>query len=126
MLILSLIILVIIFILNITVGMYYRFGIRHYWFFETLHFLGGFFVVMFLSNFFQSTTLILTGLGTVIFLWESAEILIAKIPSFAEYVKKILKLKDITPSWRDTILDVVLDFAGALTFIYFFKEFAIK
>ena len=120
MLIASIIILVSIFVLNIVVGMYYGFGARHYWFFETLHFLGGFFVAMFFSNFFQPTALILMNLGIVIFLWESAEIFIAKIPLFTKWVKKTFRQKDITPRWRDTILDIVLDFAGALTFIYYF------
>lgn len=122
MLITSIIILAGILVLNVVVGIYYRFGVKHYWFFETLHFLGGFFVAMFLSNFFQSEILILINLGAVVFLWELAEIFIAKIPLFANYFKMILKQKNITPRWRDTTLDVVLDFIGAITFIYFLKN----
>jgi len=120
MLVASVIILSSIFVLNLVVGMYYKFGVRHYWFFEALHFLGGLFTAMFFSNFFHSTTLILMGLGIVVFLWESSEIFISKIPLSAKYVKKTFKLRDITPGWRDTILDIVLDFAGALVFIYLF------
>lgn len=120
MLIISSIALVVIFILNIVLGMYFKFGFRHYWFFEALHFLGGFFVAMFFSNFFQSPAAILTGLGVIIFLWELTEYLIAKISRSAKYLKKTFKQKNITPGWKDTILDVFLDFAGALVFIYFF------
>src|SRR3990167_1862362 len=49
MLIFSLFGLTGLFIINILFGMYYGFGTRHYWFFELEHFLGGFFVAMFLS-----------------------------------------------------------------------------
>ena len=100
--------------------MYYRFGYRHYWFFESLHFLGGFFVASFFSNFFNSSVWILIGLSIVVFLWESAEVLVAKIPVSARYLRKTFKQKDAMPKLWDTVLDITLDFIGALIFIYFF------
>ena len=120
----SIIILAGIFILSLVVGSYYKFGVRHSWFFETMHFLGGFFVAMFFSNFTSSTYLILAYLCIVIFLWELMEILNARIPLLTKFIKKTIKLKleDITPKWRDTVLDIILDFAGALLFIYFFHQ----
>lgn len=110
-----------IFILNMTVGMYYGFGVRHYWFFQTLHFLGGFFVAMFLSGFFQSAGLILAGLGIVTILWESTELLIPKIPAMSRYMKSKFQLKNVNPEWKDTVFDVILNFSGAILFIYVFK-----
>lgn len=109
-----------IFILNLTVGMYYGFGFRRYWFFQTLHFLGGFFVAMFLSSFFQSAGLILAGLGIVTVLWESMELLIAKIPAISGYTKRKFRLKSVTPELKDTVFDIILNFSGAILFLYFF------
>ena len=120
MLVISLITLVAIFVLDVVFGMYYKFGYRHYWFFEMLHFVAGLFMAMFLSNFFRSNATVLIGVGVVVFLWELAEYLIAKTPRTAKYIKKEFKRKNITPEWKDTVLDIVLDFAGALVFIYLF------
>ena len=122
MLTISLFVLAVIFILNVVLGMYFKFGYRHYWFFEILHFLGGFFVVMFFSSFFQSTALILVCLGFVVFLWELVEYLVVKIPRFAMFFKKTFKQKNVTyGGWKDTALDIVLDFAGAGLFLYLIK-----
>lgn len=110
-----------IFILNLTVGMYYGFGVRHYWFFQTLHFLGGFFVAMFFSGFFRSAGLILAGLGIVTVLWEFIELLIADVPAMSRYTKKKFRLKNVTPEWKDTVFDIILNFSGAILFIYVFK-----
>ena len=79
----SLLILIFIFVLNIAVGIYYGFGERHYWFYETLHFLGGFFVAMFFSNFTHSWQMIFLGLAGVSFLWELMEYLLVKIEPLA-------------------------------------------
>lgn len=75
---------------------------------------------MFFSNFFQSPVMILAGVGSVIFLWEAAERLVAKIPRLAKYIKKVSGQKNIMPGRGDTVLDVFLGLAGALVFIYLF------
>lgn len=100
--------------------MYYGFGIRHYWFFESLHFLGGFFIAMFLSHFTHSAVLILVGLAIITFLWELAEDLIARFRKSADYIKRIFNIKDINPVWQDTVLDIFLNFLGAAIFIILF------
>ena len=110
-----------IFVINLTVGMYYGFGVRHYWFFQTLHFLGGFFVAMLLSSFFQSAGLILIGLGIVTVLWELAEVLLASIPTLSRYMKKQFRLKNVDYKWADGLFDIALNFTGALVFLYFFR-----
>ena len=96
------------------------FGYRHYWVDETMHFLGGFFMAMFLANFFQSTNLILIGLALVTFLWELAEVLLPKASKLVKYLKKNFKQKVEKPRIGDTIFDIVLNFSGALLFIYLF------
>src|SRR3989344_2032039 len=105
------------FIINIFFGMYYGFGPRHYWFFEAEHFLGGFFVAMFLSNFTDSVVSIFLGLVIVTFLWELSEYLISQFQKSANYMKKTFHLKSVATSWKDTILDIILNFFGAAVFI---------
>lgn len=117
----SAVVLLGIFILNLTVGMYYGFGVRHYWFFQTLHFLGGFFVAMFFSSFFQSAGLVLASLGIVTVLWELVEFILASVPMLSRYVKKRFRLKSVDYEWADALFDIVLNFSGALVFLYFFR-----
>ena len=111
--------LIYIFIINILFGMYYGFGTRHYWFLETEHFLGGFFVAMFLYNFTGSIVLILIGLAIITFLWELSEYLIARFRKSANYIKREFHIKNVNPRWKDTVLDIVLNFLGAAIFIVF-------
>ncbi|MBI2062865.1 MAG: hypothetical protein HYT61_01330 [Candidatus Yanofskybacteria bacterium] len=109
-----------IFVLNLVVGMYYGFGVRHYWFFQTLHFLGGFFVAMFFSSFFSSVSLILISLGIISILWESAEFLIASAPTLSRYIKSKFRLKSVNYEWKDGLFDLALNFTGAILFLYLF------
>jgi len=113
-----------VFILNLMLGIKYGFGFRHYWFFESLHFLSGFFLAMFLSNFTDSKIFIFLGIATVSFLWEIAEYLIGKVPELSINFKKAFSLKknmNLQPKLQDTILDIILNFAGAVVFIYFIE-----
>ena len=118
--IISVIALSSLFILNITVGLYYSFGIRHYWFFELEHVLGGFFVAMFLKSFTDSNKLILIGLMAITLIWELAEIIIPKAPALAAHMKNKLRLtqKEIAYSWADGAFDLVCNYIGAIIFIY--------
>lgn len=122
MLVGSVIALASLFVINIIFGVYYGFGFRYYWFFEILHFLGGFFIAMFLANFIDSKILIFVGIAIVGFLWEIAEYLIGKIPKLSASFKETFDLKkniNVKPKWQDTVLDVILNFAGAAIFVYF-------
>lgn len=110
------------FILNLAFGIKYDFGFRHYWFFEALHFLGGFFLVMLSANFTDSKILIFIVIAIVSFLWEASEYLLGKIPKLSASFKKTFSLKknmNIQPKWQDTILDIILNFTGAAVFVYF-------
>ena len=107
------------FVINILFGMYYGFGARHYCFFEAEHFLGGFFVAMFLSNFTSSVVFIFSGLAVITFLWEFLEYLIARFRKSANYFKRSFHIKKVNPIWQDTTLDIFLNFLGAAIFIVF-------
>lgn len=117
MFIFSIIALAGLFFINIIFGMHYGFGTRHYWFFETEHFLGGFFVAMFLSNFTSSVVFVFVSLAVITFLWELLEYLISQFQKSVNYMKKTFHLKSVATSWKDTILDIILDFSGAAVFI---------
>lgn len=122
MLIISIIGLSSFFILNLMFGIKYGFGFKHYWFFETLHFLSGFFLAMFLANFTDSKILIFIGIVVVSFFWEMSEYLIGKIPNLSDGFKKTFDLKksiNLKPKWQDTVFDIILNFSGAAIFVYF-------
>ncbi|GEM_PF-2834964 len=122
MLLISTIGLLGLFVLNLMLGIKYGFGFRHYWFFEALHFLGGFFLAMFLANFTSLKILIFIGIAVTSFFWEVAEYLIWKNQKLSSSFKKTFDLKksiSLKPKWQDTVLDVVLNFAGAAVFVYF-------
>lgn len=116
--------LIIIFFLNIVIGLFLGFGIRHYWFFEFLHFLSGFFVTMFLASFFGSRLLILSGLAVVTFIWELAEYMLDKIPAASQYFKKTFRTDSTRYDLKDTILDIILNFAGAFIFFLILSNFS--
>ncbi len=117
MLIISLIALPSLFILNILFGMRHKFGYRHYWFFESLHFLGGFFVAMFFASFTHSFTIILYGLLAVTLIWELLEYLLTKIPKLFWFITRTFHKKP-TYELKDTILDIALNLIGGLVFYF--------
>ena len=117
MFVISTIALIGIFIINVLFGMKFGFGFRHYWFFEVEHFLGGFFITMFLANFTDSLILIFVGLGVASFLWELFEYLMARFKKSKSYMKKTFHIKNVNPGWKDTTLDIILNFSGAIVFI---------
>ncbi len=115
---LSILFLAAIFILNLIFGMRCGFGYRHYWFFELMHFLGGFFVAMLFASFFDSTPFILFGLAIISAIWESAELAVAKIPRISGYLKRISHQKSIMPEWKDTVFDIILNLGGGVLFLF--------
>lgn len=122
MIILSIVVIAGLFILNLIFGMYFGFGIRHYWFFEALHFLAGFFIAMFLLEFTKSYQTIFLILVIVSFIWELSEYLLFKLSTLSKLFKKTFNFK---PEYKldDTILDLTLNFAGATTFILMARQF---
>ena len=117
MLLIAIISLTSLFLINILFGMYYGFGFKHYWFFELEHFLGGFFAAMLLASFNNSVIFIFSGMVAISFLWELTEYLLSRIPKTKAYTKKAFHVKNINPEWKDTALDIILNFLGTMVFI---------
>lgn len=113
---------IILFILYFSVISLSKYGNKLYWFFESAHFIGGFFIAMFFSNFsFEngSTIVLVLLIGM---LWEAGELVVNKdrriqqflINKFNYYIDR-----ETTPG---IILDLFLDFLGAITFLYLFNR----
>ena len=114
----SVLALVITFILSTLVSLNMKYENGH-WLFEIFHLLAGFFVAMFFSGFTESELLIvLATMGVGIF-WETLEILIHVFPKLRTMLFKI-KFKQGPITLADTILDLILDFSGALLFVLLF------
>lgn len=120
MLILSLTLLAVLFLLNVVVGLKLGFGLRHYWFFESLHFFGGAAVAFFLTNIFSDPFWILLGVLVVSALWELVELAVDKIPFTSTYLKRKFHLKTTAITPGDTLLDLFLDMLGAAVFVWLF------
>ena len=86
---------------------------RVYWIFETAHFLVGAFLAMFFSTFFDDPWEIVSIVAGIGLLWEIIEYFMWESPVWR---KKFLKKGTIT--LPDTLLDLVLDAAGALFFVF--------
>ena len=99
---------------------FYNFGARHWWFFETLHFIGGFLLAMFLFGLTGSRASVLFGLLVITLVWEALEYTAQAKPRFGHYLDRRLGLAKTYYSGWDTLLDIVLNFAGAAVFLYFF------
>lgn len=77
---------------------------------------------MFFASFTDSKILIFSGIAVASFLWETAEYLLGKIPKLSTGFKKTFDLNkniNLQPKWQDTIIDIILNFTGAVVFVYF-------
>lgn len=93
------------------VGSKYSYPKVH-WVFEAAHFLAGFFLAMFFSNFLFHSWEIIVAVLTVGALWEIWELIAWNIPSLR---KRFIKEGTITIP--DTLLDLFLDVLGAMAFV---------
>lgn len=105
------------FFVNAYIGMYLGFGVKHYWFTESLHLLGGFFVAMFFYGFSDSTNRIFFLVLLTAILWELTEYLVDTVPLLSNYIKDFLRLKSTAITPGDTLLDLVLGIVGATLFL---------
>ena len=85
---------------------------------ETEHLIAAFFIAMWLSCFSRSVWFIIAGLLIVTGFWEGLEYYIATVPSASTAVQNSLKITDTAVDNWDTVLDVSLNFIGALIFVY--------
>lgn len=114
--------LLFLFLLNLY-GLYGEgFSRRHYWIPESEHLAGGFFVYMWFSCFTHQTKFILSGLVLVTLIWEGSEYAVAVIPAFNRTVQESLKITGWHYPWWDTILDIALNYLGAVIFILLNKR----
>lgn len=93
-----------------------------YWFFQTEHFISGFFLVMFLFSFSISKAYILIALGILGILWECFEYAVVYSPTLPDFIAHFLQIDAPSLTWQDTIFDVILDFSGGFLFILLNKK----
>ena len=118
--------LVIIFGINIF-SLYYGWYLEWDWFDITMHYLGGFFVAMFMAAYLKDrlvpktdTKNILIVVGATLFIgviWEFAEFIANQVliePFYRWFGIRTYFMGDL----KDTINDLLMDMLGALTFIF--------
>ena len=88
----------------------------NYWFFEIEHFICGFLLALLLSYFFHSKTIILFGVGILGVIWECFEYSVIYLPVISGYLRQFMPIDIVSLTWQDTLLDIVLNVAGALLF----------
>lgn len=117
--------LAVIFIVNIP-GLYYGWYLRWDWFDITLHYLGSFFVAMFMTAYLKDRLIQRINIKNVLIV-TSATIFVGVIWEFSEYIANQTLIEPFY-RWfgvrayfmgdlRDTINDLLMDTLGALTFI---------
>lgn len=85
-----------------------------HWFFEVSHFLAGFLLAAFFADFFVSAFDVVLAAVLVGLLWELFEVITDRV----SWLRHVMKPGPITPA--DTLLDLILDAAGALLFTVLF------
>lgn len=121
--------LVIIFLVN-AVGMYFGFYMKFWWFDMSLHFLGGFFMAMFMAHYLMDVKmpsklkgfLIIGSTVTLIgVLWEFAEYLASQTliePLYRTFGIKTYFIGDL----EDTMSDLLMDMIGAFSWLTIYKS----
>lgn len=94
----------------------------NYWFFQIEHFVGGFFLVMFLFSFSAARASILLALGILGILWECFEYAVVYSPIMSDFIGKFLQVNAVSFTWQDTISDIVLDFGGGFCSYYLINK----
>ncbi len=97
---------------------------KAYWFFEFCHLAAGFLLAVSISNFTKNNLATLLGVLSIGILWEIWEII---IDHFKRIQKILLKfgIKQGPITLDDTILDILLDTAGALIYLVFIRIYKI-
>lgn len=118
MLIFSIFALLALYITNTYIGSHFK-EKKVYWFFELSHFLGGFLIALFLSNFSDDALNILYGVFLVGLFWEVYELTIDRSKKIRTFLSKF-GIRQSLMTLPDTLLDLFLDMLGAFIFIKFF------
>ena len=111
---------VLVFFINLR-GMYGNgFVKQHYWIPQTLHLIGGFFLMMAIWSFGWTSAVSYLVFGAIILVWELMEWAIMLVPVLGDALKKWLHMDDVTTSIGDTSFDLALGVLGAVLFILAF------
>ncbi|GEM_PF-5810320 len=92
---------------------------KAYWFFEFCHLAGGFLVAMFLSNFLKNNPAILLVTFLIGLIWEICELIIDRSTRIQNFLLKF-NIRQEPVTLPDTLLDLLLDVAGALILVKIF------
>ena len=105
-------------------GMYDNgFLFEYYWISESEHLISGFALAMFYSSLVRASAkgiFVWTAVWGLI--WEWFEYILSHSPFLLAILNNILLVDNYLTSWPDTILDILLNFAGAILFILIIKK----
>ena len=105
-------------------GMYDNgFLFEYYWISESEHLISGFALAMFYSSLVRASAkgiFVWTAIWGLI--WEWFEYILSHSPFLLAILNNILLVDNYLTSWPDTILDILLNFAGAILFILITKK----
>jgi len=105
-------------------GMYDNgFLFEYYWISESEHLISGFALAMFYSSLVRASAkgiFVWTAIWGLI--WEWFEYILSHSPFLLAILNNILLVDNYLTSWPDTILDILLNFAGAILFILIIKK----
>lgn len=88
-----------------------------YWFFELSHFLMGFLIASFIyTTFLTNNLFIILVVMAISVLWEFGEYIVIKSSWINNFIKKLNYHID-KENFKDILLDLILDFSGAVVFI---------
>lgn len=90
---------------------------KSHWLFEVAHLFAGFFVAMFFSGFIGSPVFILLATLATGGMWEIFELIRSRNQKLDTFLSK-LNIKQGEITLPDTLLDLFLDLAGAILFIF--------
>src|SRR3989344_1829857 len=98
-----------------------KYGAKFYGIFELEHFLGGFFIAMFLSNFLSDNINIIAFVILIGILWEIWELIVNKNRNIQQFLIDKFNYYIDRESIANIMGDLLLDFFGVVTFLYLFN-----
>ena len=100
-----------------------KYGNKYGWFYEIAHFLGGFFVAMFLSKFLFENRSIIIFVILIGILWEVGELVVNKNRKIQQFLINKFNYYIDRETTSGIMLDIFLDFLGVTAFIYLFNRY---
>lgn len=91
-----------------------------YWLFEAFHLFAGFFIAMFFSGLLDSDVFIVLTTLAIGIIWEILEFIRSHSRKLDAFLLKF-KIKQGKITLADTLLDLFLDLAGAILFLFVYS-----